>query len=203
MTRTNDAEGAVEVTLDGAEWESGDGGYLMDLHLFDKAKDEDCALAAGEACDRLPDERDLLLGDEVRFRRAFAVGDTGCDLGDIDGMGGGVFPEAEAAGAGVVAGEVEGDAEEPGCHGAIFAEAGAGSPGAEEGLLGESLSGVAVAQGGEQKTEDAGLVEGDDIVEVVERGGASVDREGKTCRRKGLDVFRHDMHPGGSRWLGD
>ena len=128
------------------------------------------------------------------FGGALAIGNAGGDIGDIDGAGGDVLPEAEAAGAGVVAGQVEGDADEPGGDGAVFAEAGAGGPGAQEGLLGEGFGGVAVVQLGEQEAEDARLVEGDDGFEVVERRGARACAEGEACRREGLDVFRHHMH---------
>ena len=94
-----------------------------------------------------------------------------------------MLPKAEASGPGVVAGEVERDSDEPGSDGAIFAEAGASGPGVEEGLLSEGFGGVAVAQVGEQEAEDAGLIESDDGVEVVERGGASVGKAimGSTC----------------------
>jgi hypothetical protein len=61
---------------------------------------------------------------------------------------------------------------------AVGAEGGAGGPGAQEGLLGEGLGGVAVAQGGEEEAEDARLVEGDDAGEVVERGGAGLPHRG-------------------------
>ncbi len=172
MAGADDVEGAVEVALDGADGEAGDGGDVGDLHLFEEAEEEDGALAGGEGADGLPDGGDLLLGDEVGLGGGLAVGEAGGDFGDVDGGGGEVLPEAEAAGAGVVAGEVEGDADEPGGDGAVGAEGGAGGPGAEEGLLGEGLGGVAVAEGGEEEAEDAGLVEGDDLGEVVERGGA-------------------------------
>ena len=91
----------------------------------------------------------------------------------------------------VVTGEVEGNPDEPGGDGTVGAEAGAGGPGAEEGLLGEGLGGVAVAQRDQQEAEDARAVEGDDGCEVVERGGARVGGDGETGRREGLDVFRH------------
>jgi hypothetical protein len=156
----DDVEGAVEVALDGADGEAGDLGDVGDLHLFEEAEEEDGALAGREGADGLPDFGDLLLGDEVGLGGGVAVGEAGGDLGDVDGGGGEVFPEAEAAGAGVVAGEVEGDADEPGGDGAVGTEAGAGGPGAEEGFLGEGLGGVAVAEGGEEEAVDAGLVGG-------------------------------------------
>jgi hypothetical protein len=124
VTRADSVEGAVEVALHGPQGQAGDRSDLGNLHLFKEAQDEDGALAGGELGDRLPDERDLLPGDEVRFGGAFAIGDAGRDVIDIDGTGSDVLPEAEAAGAGVVAGEVEGNADEPGWEGAVFAEAG-------------------------------------------------------------------------------
>ncbi len=76
----------------------------------------------------------------------------------------------------MIAEEIEGDAHEPGGDGTVFAEGGAGEPGAKEGLLGKGLGDVVVAGGDEKKTEDALLVEGDDGVEVVEGCG-----EGLVC----------------------
>ena len=181
MACADDVEGAVEVTLDGTQGQAGDFGDLRNVHLFQEAQQEDGALAWRKGGDRLPDEGDLLLGDELGFGGALAIGDDGGDIVDVDGAGGDVLPEAEAAGAGVVAGQVEGDADEPGSDGAVLAEAGAGGPGAQEGFLGEGLGGVAVVQGGEQEAEDARLVEGDDGLEVVERRGASACAEGKAC----------------------
>src|ERR1039458_708232 len=118
VARTDDVESAVEMTLDGAQGKSSDSGDLGDIHLFEEAKQEDGALAGGEAGDRFPDAPYLLLTDELCFCGAFAVGHAGSDVRDIDGIGGNVLPEAEAAGAGVVAGQVEGDADQPGGDGA-------------------------------------------------------------------------------------
>jgi len=72
---------------------------------------------------------------------------------------GNLAPEAEAVGPGVVADEVERDAREP-CDGAAVAtELIASGPGAEEGLLGQRLGDIAVAQRPEQKAKDPLRVE--------------------------------------------
>ena len=67
MLCADDVEGAVEVTLDGTDREASGDGNLGDIHLVQKAEQEDGSLSSGEVGYRLPDERDLLLGDEVRF----------------------------------------------------------------------------------------------------------------------------------------
>lgn len=172
MAFTDDVESAVEVALDRAEGQTGDGGDLGNVHLFEEAEQEDGALTRREGSDRLPDEGDLLLGDELGFGGGVVIGNEGGYVGYVNGTGGHVLPEAETSGAGVVACEIEGNADEPGGDGTVLAEGGAGVPGAEEGLLGESFGGVAVVEGGKEETEDAGLVEGDDGVQVVERRGA-------------------------------
>ena len=194
VARPDDVEGSVEMALDGAERQAGGGGDLGYIHLFEEAEEEDGALAVGEFGDRVPDKGDLLLGDDAGLGRGGVAGQAGGDVGDVDCGVGGVFPEAETAGAGVIAGEIEGDADEPGGDGAVLAEAGPGGPGAEEGLLGEGFGGVAVAELCQQEAEDAGLVESDDGCEVVERGGAGVGSKRETGGREGLDVFRHRVH---------
>ena len=89
----------------------------------------------------------------------------------VEGGAGGVTPEAETVGAGVVAEEVEGDAGEPGVRGAVAAELGAGRPGAEEGFLGEGFGEVAVAGGGEEEPQDARVVEGVEGFQSRQGGG--------------------------------
>ena len=178
-------ECAVEVAFDGADGQAEDGGDFGEFELFDEAEDEDGVLALGQFGDGGPDEGHLLAGDESRLGGAVAVGESVGDVGDIDGGIGGALPEAEAVGAGVVAEEVDGDAHEPGGDGAVAAEGGAGSPGTEEGVLGERLSDVAIAHGEQEEAEDALLVEGDDGFQVVEctrdaggsRGGVIRDTE--------------------------
>ena len=174
------------MAFDCADGQAGDGGDLGELELFDETEEEDAALALGELGDGVPDESQLLVGDEAGFGGAFAVGNVRGDVGDVDGGGRGALPEAEAFGAGVVADEIEGEPHEPGGDGTVGAEAGAGGPGAEEGLLGEGLGEVAVADGGEEETEDALLVEGDDGGEVVEWGGRGLVRCVETCRDGGV-----------------
>ena len=156
------AERAVEMAFDGTDGQTGDGGDVGNLEAFDEAEEEDLALAAGEFGDRIPDEGELLAGDQTGLGGAAGLGDVGGDVGDIDGAGGGLLPETKAVGAGMVAQEVERDAHQPGVDGGVAAEAGAGGPGAQEGVLGEGEGEVAIAQGGEQEAEDARLVEGDD-----------------------------------------
>jgi hypothetical protein len=104
------------------------------------------------------------------------MGNVRGDLGDVDCGGRGALPEAEAFGAGVVADEIEGEPHEPGGDGAVGTEAGAGGPGAEKGLLGESLGEVAVTDRGEEESVDALLVESDDGGEVVEGCGRGLVR---------------------------
>ena len=171
-------ECAVEMGLDGADGKLGDLGDLGQLKLLDEAEHEDVALAGGEAGNRVPDEGELLAGDERGLGRAFAVRNVFGDVGDIDGGLGDFLPEAEAVGAGVVADEVEGDAHEPGEDGAVAAEAGAGGPGAGEGVLREGEGEVVVADGDEMEAEDALLVGGDQRVHIVERRGRRAGRKG-------------------------
>ena len=161
-------ECAIEMAFDGADGQAEDGGDFGKLELFDEAKDEDGVLARWEKGDGGPNEGHLLAGDESRLGGAVAVGECVGDVGDINGGVGGALPEAEAIGAGVVAEEVDGKAHEPGGDGTVAAEGSAGGPGTEEGVLGERLGDVAVADGEEQEAEDALLVEGDDGFEVVE-----------------------------------
>ncbi len=153
-------------------------GDLVEAHVIHETEDEDAALARGELGYGLPNEGHLFAGDETRLDRAFVVGEIGGGVGGVDGVGGGALPEAEALGAGVVAEEIDGDAHEPAGDGALVAEAGAGVPGAEEGVLGEGVGGVGVAGGEEEKTEDSLLVKCDDGVDVVE-GGRRGFREGE------------------------
>ncbi len=165
------AEGAIEMAFDGTDGEAGDGGDVGNLKAFDEAEEEDLALAAGEFGDRIPDESELLAGDQTGLGGASGLGDVGGDVGNIDGAGGGLLPEAEAVGAGVVAQEVERDAHQPGVDGGVAAEAGAGGPSAQEGVLGEGEGEVAIAERGKQEAKDARLVKGDDGLEIVEWSG--------------------------------
>ncbi len=169
MAGSNGGEGAVEMGFDGADGQAGDGGDFGELQFFEEAKEEDAALAIGELGDALPDEGHLFAGDESGLEGAVAVRNVRGDVGDVDGGFGDPFPEAEAVGAGVVANEVEGDAHKPGGDGAVSAEGVAGGPGADEGVLGERLGEVTVADGDEVEAEDALLVGRDDGGHVVER----------------------------------
>ena len=191
------------MALDGAEGQAGDGSDLRDIHLFEEAQEKDGALTVRELRDGLPDERDLLLGDELFFGRTVAGWHAGGDVGDVDGAGGGVLPEAEAAGAGMVAGQIEGDADEPGAEGAVLAEGGACGPGAEKGFLGEGLGGIAVAESGQKEAEDARLVESNDVVEIVKGRGAGIRAEREADCRETLDVFNRHAVPRLHRFLAD
>ena len=157
--------------FDGGDWQAGDVGDLGEREFLDEAQEEDAALALGEAADRLPDECELLVGDEGGVGRAGGMGEVGGEVFGLHGGAGGSAPEAEALGAGVVADKVEGDAGEPGCGGALAAKVAAGGPGAEEGLLGEGFGGVAIAERGEEKAEDAWAVESVEGIDVREGKG--------------------------------
>lgn len=186
MASPDDGESAVEMALDCADGQAGGGGDLGEVKLLDEAEEEDGALALGELGYGVPDDGELLPGDEAVFEGAVAVGNVFGDIGDVDCSSRGALPEAETLGAGVVAEEIEGDAHEPGGDGAVFAEGGAGGPGAEKGLLGEGLGDVAVAGGDEEEAEDALLVKGDDGGQVIEGSDGGLVGCGEDVRDGGV-----------------
>ena len=145
VAAANVIEGAVEVALDRGYGEAGGYGDVGQLHLVYEAEDEDAALTCGELRHGVPDEGHLLGGDEAGLDGGAGLGEVDAGVGDIDAGGGGTLPEAEALGTGVVAEEVDGNAHEPGGDGALIAEAGAGGPGTQEGVLGDGVGGVGVA----------------------------------------------------------
>ncbi len=149
MAGSDDIESTVEVTLDGSQWQPGCDRDFWDVHFLQKSQEEDRALTWREVGDRLPYELDLLLGEEERFRGSFAAGDASGNVGDVDCGVGNVLPESETACAGVITGEVEGDSDQPGSDGTVFAEAGSRGPCVEEGLLGKRFGCVAITQVGQ------------------------------------------------------
>ena len=94
-------------------------------------------------------------------------------VGDVDGGGAGLAPEAELLEALLIADEVDGDAGEPGADGAVAAEAVAGVVGLEEAILGDGLGEVGVAEGEGDEAQEPRPVGADQGVHVVQlRGGA-------------------------------
>jgi hypothetical protein len=55
------------MAFDCADGQAGDEGDLGELELIDETEEEDAALALGELADGLPDESELLAGDEAGF----------------------------------------------------------------------------------------------------------------------------------------
>ena len=186
MAGPNGGKCTIEMGFYGADGQAGDVGDLGELELIEEAQQKDIALALGELSDALPDEGELFVRDESRLERAVAVGDVRGDIRDIDGGLGDALPEAEAVGPGVVADEIQGDPHEPGRDGAVSTEAGAGVPGAHKGVLRQRLGHVAVADGDEMEAEDALLVCGDEGVDVIERRGDRLLRDGKALGDDGL-----------------
>jgi hypothetical protein len=178
MTRADVSESTIEVAFDSAERNAGGDDDLGQIHLLDEAKEEDGALPGRQGGDDLPKESDLLGGDQARLDERVGMRNEGGDLAGVDGLSGGAAPETETMGASVIADEIESDAGEPGGYGTVAAEAGTGVPGAEEGLLGESLGEIDIAKRGEEKTEDAGAMNFDDGCEIVERSGDHGSRGG-------------------------
>ena len=94
-------------------------------------------------------------------------------VGDVDGGGAGLTPEAELLQALLVADEIDGDAGEPGADGAVAAETIAGVVSLEEAVLGDGLGQVGVAELEGDKAQQPGPVGSDQGIHVVQlRGGA-------------------------------
>lgn len=155
MARANSGEAAVEMCFDSADGHVGYFGDIVEVKLFYEAQDEDGSLALGERFDRLPDECYLFLGYECVLCGGDVIADEACELVGVDGGSCNVPPKAEAIRAGVVTDEVQSDASEPGGGSAVAPELVSRDPGAEEGVLGERLSEVAISYAGEEEAEDA------------------------------------------------
>ena len=163
----------MEVGLDGVDGDVGDGGDLGELELFGEAHEEDGALVGREILQGGVDLGGLFLDEEAGFGGAFGAGEEVGGVGDVDGGGAGLTPEAELLQALVVADEVDGDGGEPGADGAVAAEAVAGVVGLEEAVLGDGLGEVRVADGEGDEAQEAWPVGADQGIHVVQlRGGA-------------------------------
>src|ERR1700710_2203019 len=123
---------AVEMAFYSAERNSGDGSDFVQFHLLDEAEEEDSALTRRKGGDDLPDDPNLLGGDEAGLCKRVGMREEGSDLGCVDGLSGDAAPETKTVGAGVIANEIQGDTGEPGDDGAVAAKGRTGVPGAEE-----------------------------------------------------------------------
>src|ERR1700679_152921 len=150
---SNSRERAIEMSLDGADWQTSDGGDLGELKLVQEAQQKDVPLAFGELGNALPYQGQLLVGDQARLQRAVAVRDVRRNIRDIDSGLGHALPEAKAVGPGMVADEIQGNPHQPRRDGAVAAEAGAGVPCPQKSILRERLGNVAVADGDQVKAE--------------------------------------------------
>lgn len=89
-------------------------------------------------------------------------------VGDVDGGGAGLTPEAELLEALLVADEIDGDAGEPGVYRAVAAEVGAAVVGLEEAVLSNGFSEVLVSDGEGDESEQARPVCPNQGVDVVQ-----------------------------------
>ena len=163
----------MEVGLYGVDGNVGDGGDLGELQLFGEAHEEDGALVGREVLEGGVDLGGLLFDEEAGLGGALVAGEEVGGVGDVDGGGAGLTPEAELLEALLVADEIDGDAGEPGADGAVAAEAVAGVVGLEEAVLGDGLGEVGVAEGEGDEAEETRPVGPDQGLDVVQlRGGA-------------------------------
>ena len=80
VASSNGGEGAVEVGLDGADWQTGDGSDLRQLELLHEAEEKNASLTVGELGYALPDQRHLFAGDETGLEGTVAVRNVGRDV---------------------------------------------------------------------------------------------------------------------------
>ncbi len=197
-------EGAVEVGLDGVDGDAGDGGDLGEFEFLGEAHEEDVALIGGEIEQSSLDLSGLLLDEEAGLGGAFVAGKEVGGVGDVDGGGAGLTPEAELLEALLVADEIDGDAGEPGVDGAVAAEAVAGVVGLEEAVLGDGLGEVGVTDGEGDEAEQPGPVGADQGLHVVElRGGALGGGEIRDGCVKGQLHIVGDVRPSSTDYILD
>ncbi len=166
--RANGFEGAVEVGLDGVDRHLGDCRDLSEIHLFGEAHEEDGTLVGGEVFEGSDDLGGLFLDEDAGLGGGLVAGEKVGGVGDVDGGGAGLTPEAEFLQALLIADEIDGDAGEPGVDGAVPAEVGAAVVGLEETVLSNGLSEIGVADGEGDKAEQARPVCPNQGVDVVQ-----------------------------------
>lgn len=166
--------GAKQLRLDAADLNAEDSGDLTQFHLFNKSQCEDGLLLGGELCGCLPDGLEFgpreegLLGSGSRGREV--EGFCSAVVRESEKL----LPETDFAAAGMVAGEVDSDAEEPGLNAGLAAKSVQILKSAEETFLGEGIGIVGIADENEENAIHAALMRADDLVkrsEVDSMGG--------------------------------
>src|SRR3989441_12724631 len=148
---------------------------LLESHLFGEAQQENRALSGRKLVHRRPYGLQLLARAELLLRRSRRVRQGLCG-------GCGVFPirpakhaspEAVSPAAGVVDGQVHGDAHQPRSDTRLSAKALAVPIGAEETLLSQRAGGIGIPHKAQQNPVDAPLVRADALARLAPREARS------------------------------
>jgi len=92
----------MQMGFDGVDGHVHGLGDIGQIHLVGEFHEEDGALVERQGVEDGAQAGDLLLGDELGFRRGRVAGDEAGDVGDVERGGAGLLPEFELLGALVV-----------------------------------------------------------------------------------------------------